>query len=277
MCLRRILAIILVVVLSGQVAAHGANSYAIIVRTSSVQPESADLLVNDTLVLYNTVTWNRSAGIDVNGDGVDDYVCEMTGKNASSNSDECQFTFENGTWDPGDYVVTVYQNGSSWQDVVVDLLPDNHTEGSAPGPYVLLPDFDPMASNMISISEEGGVFTLSRSSVDLVPGSNLYVFSSTGTTVSVKSETTGDGASALCVIGGSSGEGCKIWFSGQEWADGRHEMSITGPDGDTVGSFTVNLGEASDEDAGTGMVQIIAVAGLVICLGAYLWLRQQEK
>ena len=54
-------------------------------------------------------------------------------------------------------------------------------------------------------------------------------------------------------------------------------MSITGPDGDTVGSFTVNLGEASDEDAGTGMVQIIAVAGLVICLGAYLWLRQREK
>ena len=265
------------VVLSGQVAAHGANSYAIIVRTSSVQPESADLLVNDTLVLYNTVTWNRSAGIDVNGDGVDDYVCEMTGKNTSSNTDECQFTFENGTWSPGEYVVTVYQNGSSWQDVVVDLLPDNHTEGSAPGPYVLLPDFDPMASNMISISEEGGAFTLSRGSVDLVPGSNLYVFSSAGAIVSVKSGTAGDGASALCTIGGDGSEGCKIWFSGQEWADGSHEMSIIGPDGDTVGSFTVNLGEASDVDARTGMVQIIAVAGMVICLGAYLWLRQREE
>ena len=264
-------------VLSGQVAAHGANSYAIIVRTTSVQPESADLLVNDTLVLYNTATWNRSAGIDVDGDGVDDYVCEMTGKNASSNTDECQFTFENGTWSPGGYVVTVYQNGSSWQDVVVDLLPDNHTEPPAPGPYVLLPDFDPMAPNMISISEEGGIFTLSRGSVDLVPGSNLYVFSSTGTTVSVISETAGEDASALCVIGGIDDEGCKIWFSGQEWADGRHEMAIIGPDGDIVESFTVNLGEASDKDAGTGMVQIIAVAGMVICLGAYLWLRQREK
>ena len=264
-------------VLSGQVAAHGANSYAIIVRTTSVQPESADLLVNDTLVLYNTVTWNRSAGIDVNADGVDDYVCEMTGKNASSSTDECQFTFEKGTWSPGGYVVTVYQNGSSWQDVVVDLLPDNHTEGSAPGPYVLLPDFDPMASNMISISEEEGIFTLSRGSIDLVPGSNLYVFSSTEATVSVKSETAGEGASSLCVIGGSGGEGCKIWFSGQEWANGRHDMSIIGPDGDTVGSFTVDLREASDGDAGTGMVQIIALAGLVICLGAYLSLRQREK
>ena len=275
--MRRILAIILVAVLSGQVAAHGANSYAIIVRTSSVQPESADLLVNDTLVLYNTVTWNRSAGIDVNGDGVDDLACEMTGKNTSSNADECQFTFENGTWSPGEYIVTIYQNGSSWQDMIVDLLPDNHTEGSAPGPYVLLPDFDPMAPNMISISEEGDTFTLSRGSVDLVPGSNLYVFSSGGGIVSVKSETAGDGASALCTIGGDGSEGCKIWLSGQEWTDGSHEMSIIGPDGDTVGSFTVNLGEASDADARTGMIQIIAVTGMVICLGAYLWLRQREE
>lgn len=275
--MRRILAIILVAVLSGQVAAHGANSYAIIVRTSSVQPESADLLVNDTLVLYNTVTWNRSAGIDVNGDGVDDYACEMTGKNTSSNADECQFTFENGTWSPGEYIVTIYQNGSSWQDVMVDLLPDNHTEGSAPGPYVLLPDFDPSAENMLSISEEGGQFSLTKTSVDLVPGSNLYVFSSTQTMVSIEAVTADDGASALCTIGGSDGEGCKIWFSGQEWEDGSHEMAIIGPDGETVASFTINLGEASSEDARTGMIQIIAAAGMAICLGAYLWLRQREQ
>ena len=54
-------------------------------------------------------------------------------------------------------------------------------------------------------------------------------------------------------------------------------MAIIGPDVGIVGSFTGNLGEASDKDAGTGMVEIIAVAGMVICLGAYLWLRQREK
>ena len=264
-------------VLSGQVAAHGANSYAIILRTSSVQPESADLLVNDTLVLYNTVTWNRSAGIDVDGDEVDDYTCEMTARNTTSNADECQFTFENGTWNPGEYVVTVYQNGSSWQSVAVDLLPDNHTEGSVPGPYVLLPDFDPLASNMISISEEGGEFTLSRGSVDLVPGSNLYVFSSAGRTISVKSATENEGASALCTVGGDAGEGCKIWFSRQEWVDGSHEMAIIGSDGDIIGSFVVNIGEAGGEDTWTGMIQIIAVTGMAICLGVYLWLRPRKE
>ena len=176
--MRRILAILIVLFLSGQVAAHGANSYAIILRTSSVQPESADPIVNDTLVLYNTVTWNRSAGIDVDGDGVDDHTCEMTARNTSSNLDECQFIFENGTWPPGEYFVTVYQNGSSWGSVLVDLLPDNHTESASPGPYVLLPG---------------------------------------------------------------------------------------------------NLDNMEDEDASTGMIQIIAAAGMAICLGAYLWLKSRKE
>ena len=82
---------------------------------------------------------------------------------------------------------------------------------------------------------------------------------------------------ALCAIGGSGDGGCKIWFSGQEWADGSHEMVVIGPDGDVVESFTVNLGEASSGDARTGMVQIIALMGMVICLGAYLWLRQRKE
>ena len=276
MCLRRILAIILIVLLSGQVAAHGANSYAIILRTSSVQPISADLLVNDTLVLYNTVTWNRSAGIDVDGDGIDDYFCEMAARNTSSNTDECQFTFENGTWTPGEYLVTVYQNGSSWQSVAVDLLPDNHTEGSVPGPYVLLPDFDPMAANMISISRSDNRLSLSKTSVDLVPGSNLYLFSSTEAVLSIKAATADDWTPALCTIGGNESEGCKIWFSGQDWEDGGHEMAIIATNGDTIGSFMVVLRESGSEDAQTGMVQIIAAMGIAVCLGAYLWLRERK-
>ena len=55
------LPMLLILALSGQVAAHGANSYAIIVRSESVMPESADLIVNDTLVLYNPAGWQRSA------------------------------------------------------------------------------------------------------------------------------------------------------------------------------------------------------------------------
>ena len=52
----------MILAISGQVAAHGANSYAIIVRNESVMPESADLIVNDTLVLYNTAAWEGPQG-----------------------------------------------------------------------------------------------------------------------------------------------------------------------------------------------------------------------
>ena len=122
----------MILALSGQVAAHGANSYAIIVRSESVMPESADLIVNDTLVLYNTAGWQRSAGIDVDGDGTLDHSCTMSARNTSSSEDECQFPFwSNESWVAGQYIVEIHQNGSYWKEVLVDLLPDNHTETGA--------------------------------------------------------------------------------------------------------------------------------------------------
>ena len=130
--LSRILTILVILALSGQVAAHGANSYAIIVRSESVMPESADLIVNDTLVLYNTAGWQRSAGIDVDGDGTLDNSCTMSARNTSSSEDECQFPFwSNESWVAGQYIVEIHQNGSYWKEVLVDLLPDNHTETGA--------------------------------------------------------------------------------------------------------------------------------------------------
>ena len=88
----RIVAILMILAISGQVAAHGANSfYAIIVRNESVMPESADLIVNDTLVLYNTAAWERTAGIDLDGDGSFEHSCTMSARNTTSNEDECQF------------------------------------------------------------------------------------------------------------------------------------------------------------------------------------------
>ena len=81
----------------------------------------------------------------------------------------------------------------------------------------------------------------------------------------------------MCTVGGDAGEGCKIWFSRQEWVDGSHEMAIIDSDGDIIGSFVVNIGEAGGEDTWTGMIQIIAVTGMVICLGVYLWLRPRKE
>ena len=130
---------------------------------------------------------------------------------------------------------------------------------------------------MISISGRDNQLSLSKNSVDLVPGSNLYLFTSTEAVLSIKAAAADDWAPALCTIGGNGSEGCKIWFSGQDWEDGSHEMAIIATNGDTIGSFVVVLEESDSEDAQTGMVQFIAAIGITVCLGAYLWLRERKR
>ena len=46
------------------VAAHGANTFSFIMRSEVVQPNSAQVLQNDTLVFYNTADYNRSVLLD---------------------------------------------------------------------------------------------------------------------------------------------------------------------------------------------------------------------
>lgn len=264
--------ILLIFTLSGQVAAHGANSYAIIVRNESVMPETADLLVNDTLVLYNTAAWNRSAGIDVDGDGVFDHTCEMGARNTTSNEDECQFTFDaNNSWIPGTYTVSIRQNGSEWREVTVELLPDNHTEASPAGPYILLPTFDPNAENMVMIEGNGSSF--SRSSVRIAPGGNLYIYSSGEEDYTILR----DNSVQICQIYASGASGCKIWFSSQDWSEGQHTISIAGPDGAGPATLLVRIQEGADANTGTGMVQMIASLGVLTCLVLYTYYRTKRN
>ena len=266
----RIIAILMILAISGQVAAHGANSYAIIVRNESVMPESADLIVNDTLVLYNTAAWERTAGIDLDGDGSFEHSCTMSARNTTSNEDECQFPFwSNQSWVAGDYVVEVHQNGSFWKEISVELLPDNHSEPAASGPYVLLPAFDPMAENMAMIGEDGSSF--SKSEITLPPGGNAYLYSSNAGDFTILSEN-GD---SLCNISGPAGSGCKIWFRANEWGVGEHELRISQPDGGPSQSLTINIQSSGDKDTRAGMVQMISAAGVVLCLLSFALLRSR--
>ena len=266
----RILTILVILALSGQVAAHGANSYAIIVRSESVMPESADLIVNDTLVLYNTAGWKRSAGIDVDGDGTLDHSCTMSARNTSSSEDECQFPFwSNESWVAGQYIVEIHQNGSYWKEVLVDLLPDNHTETGGSGPYVLLPSFDPSATNMAMIGEGGDSFT--KSEISLPPGGNAYLFTASEGDYTIRSEN----GEVLCEISGAAGSGCKIWFPASEWEDGEHSLTLEGQGGVASSTLTVNIGSPDDEGSGAGMIQMISAMGAILCLLSFMWLRSR--
>ena len=48
--------------------AHGANTFSFIMRNETVQPGTAQVLQNDTLILYNTADYNRTVLLDVNDD-----------------------------------------------------------------------------------------------------------------------------------------------------------------------------------------------------------------
>tara|TARA_B100000161_G_scaffold226437_1_gene172663 strand:- start:2760 stop:3584 length:825 start_codon:yes stop_codon:yes gene_type:complete len=268
----RIVAILMILAISGQVAAHGANSYAIIVRNESVMPESADLIVNDTLVLYNTAAWERTAGIDLDGDGSFEHSCTMSARNTTSNEDECQFPFwSNQSWVAGDYVVEVHQNGSFWKEISVELLPDNHSEPAASGPYVLLPDFDPMAENMAMIGEDGASF--SKSKIRLPPGGNAYLYTSNAGNFTILSEN----GESLCDISGPAGSGCKIWFRASEWSIGEHELRISQPDESRSQSLIISIQTSGDEGTRAGMVQMISAAGVALCLLSFALLRSRRS
>ena len=55
--------------------AHGADTYAFIMRNETVQPGTAQVIQNDTLVFYNTADYNRSVLLDSDGDGVEEFDC----------------------------------------------------------------------------------------------------------------------------------------------------------------------------------------------------------
>ena len=60
-------------------SAHGANSFSFIMRNGSLQPESAEIVQNDTLIFYNVVEYERSLELDKDEDGVMDYQCTASG------------------------------------------------------------------------------------------------------------------------------------------------------------------------------------------------------
>ena len=61
----RVLVLCIVVVLvSPSAAAHGANTFSFILRSESVNPESAQVLQNDTLMFYNVVDYERHISLE---------------------------------------------------------------------------------------------------------------------------------------------------------------------------------------------------------------------
>jgi len=133
--MRRILvSLVIVAMLAPTVSAHGANTFAFVMRGESLQPESAQVLQNDTLIFYNVVDYERGIMLDVESDGIYEINC-TTGASSPGIEDECRVWLDPANWTSGDYEIEIFSNGSFWKTLSLSILLDNHTENVAPTGY----------------------------------------------------------------------------------------------------------------------------------------------
>jgi hypothetical protein len=109
-------------------SAHGANDFAIILRDSSMQPEEAGVMQNDSVTFYNVADLNRTIRVDLDGDGVYDQRCETAPSNSSSVKDECSFLVDADRWSAGTYNLDVFSNGTLWKTLNLTVIHDYHEE-----------------------------------------------------------------------------------------------------------------------------------------------------
>ena len=117
-------------------AAHGANDFSIILRSSSMQPNEAEVFQNDSVTFYNVADINRTIRVDLDGDGVYDQRCETAPHNSSSVKDECSFMIYAESWDAGNYLLDVFSNETLWGTLNLTVIHDYHEELGPPSDYI---------------------------------------------------------------------------------------------------------------------------------------------
>jgi len=133
---RALVLCIVVVLVSPSAAAHGANTFSFIMRSESVDPESAQVLQNDTLIFYNVVDYERNISLE---GPYGEEVC-TAGPSSPGIEDECRFWLDPEKYGPETYGIQIFSNGSWWKEVVVTVVLDNHTEVLPPDGFVFEPE-----------------------------------------------------------------------------------------------------------------------------------------
>lgn len=137
-------------------SAHGANSFSFIMRNGSLQPESAEIVQNDTLIFYNVVEYERSLELDKDEDGVMDYQCTASGFNSTNTDDECRLWLDPINWTAGEYEIDIISNGSLWKTLIFTLIEDVHNESGPPSGYSFgdTPEDQIQSEEGVSVSNE---------------------------------------------------------------------------------------------------------------------------
>ena len=140
MRVRIALVMVAVLLMAPTASAHGANTFAFIMRNNSVQPDEASVQQNDTLIFYNVVDRNRTLTFSTEGkNGTIDWECETGPSNSTTTDDECRVWLDPEYYDPTILEIQIFNNGTLWHTVNVTVLLDNHTENGPPAGGFTLP------------------------------------------------------------------------------------------------------------------------------------------
>ncbi len=140
MRVRIALVMVAVLLMASTASAHGANTFAFIMRNNSVQPDEASVQQNDTLIFYNVVDRNRTLTFSTEGkNGTIDWECEAGPSNSITTDDECRVWLDPEYYYPTILEIQISNNGTLWHIVNVTILLDNHTENGPPEGGFTLP------------------------------------------------------------------------------------------------------------------------------------------
>ena len=129
-----------VLLMAPTASAHGANTFAFIMRNNSVQPDEASVQQNDTLIFYNVVDRNRTLNFTAEGkNGTIEWECETGPSNSLTSDDECRVWLDPEYYKPTILEIQIFNNGSLWRIVNVTVQLDNHTENGPPDGGFSLP------------------------------------------------------------------------------------------------------------------------------------------
>ena len=140
MRVRIALVMVAVLLMAPTASAHGANTFAFIMRNNSVQPDEASVQQNDTLIFYNVVDRNRTLTFSTEGkNGTIDWECETGPSNSTTTDDECRVWLDPEYYNPTILEIQISNNRTLWHIVNVTILLDNHTENGPPEGGFTLP------------------------------------------------------------------------------------------------------------------------------------------
>jgi|TARA_B110000263_G_C15259649_1_gene488224 hypothetical protein len=124
------------------VSAHGANTIWIIARGTYLQPDSVEVVQNDTVEIHNSAELNRTVRVDFDGDGLyngtNDVYCNL------NSSEYCSFWLDPANWSAGLWDVEIIEENGTTMYARITIQADIHVTGNPLGYQFGMDDDDEM-------------------------------------------------------------------------------------------------------------------------------------